>query len=281
MIYYPKVYGTCFGALRAIKLAYSLKKEHNDKNIYIYKEILHNTYVINELEKDNIKTIDNLDNLTKDDIIIIRAHGEPKSVFDYLDQKGITYYDATCINVSKIHEIVKDKYKKGYKIIIIGKKNHPEVIGTNGWCHNNAILIEDENDYSLLNKDDNYYVVCQTTISSNKVNDVIKYLDENGYKYTFNNTICNQQELIQKSSMDLASDMDYMFVIGGKNSSNTKELFNKCSTVCKNTYFFSELDEFKEFIKSLKYDSNTKIGFTGGASTMKEQIFEFAKLLEK
>ena len=81
--------------------------------------------------------------------------------------------------------------------------------------------------------------------------------------------------------MDLAKDMDYMFVIGGKNSSNTKELYNKCSTVCKNTYFFSELDEFKDFIKTIKYDSKTKIGFTGGASTMKEQIFEFAKLLEK
>ena len=90
MIYYPKIYGTCFGALRAIKLAYSLKEKHKDKNIYIYKELLHNSYVINELLKDNIKTIDNIDNLTKDDIIIIRAHGEPKSMFELLDKKGIT-----------------------------------------------------------------------------------------------------------------------------------------------------------------------------------------------
>ena len=281
MIYYPKIYGTCFGALRAIKLAYTLKDKYKDKNIYIFKELLHNQYIIDALNKDNIKTIDNIDNLTNDDIIIIRAHGETKSMFEELDKKGITYYDATCTNVSKIHNMVEEKYHEGYKIIIIGKKEHPEVIGTNGWCDNTGIIIEDENDYKLLNKKDNYYVVCQTTISSKKVDNVIEYLDQNGFNYTFNNTICNQQDLIQKSSMELAKDMDIMFVIGGKNSSNTKELFNKCSSVCKETYFFSELSDFKEFIKDKKYSPKTKIGFTGGASTMKEQIFEFAKLLEK
>ena len=89
MIYYPKIYGTCAGANKAIEVAYKLKKENTNKNIYIYKEILHNPYIIKELEKDDIKCIDNLSLLTKNDILIIRAHGEPKETYDYLEKNNI------------------------------------------------------------------------------------------------------------------------------------------------------------------------------------------------
>ena len=89
MIYYPKVYGTCAGANKAIEAAYKLKKENKDKNIYIYKEILHNPYIINELLKDDIKCIDDLSILNENDILIIRAHGEPKETYDYLNSHNI------------------------------------------------------------------------------------------------------------------------------------------------------------------------------------------------
>ena len=278
MIYYPKIYGVCQGANKAIKMAYKLKEEFKDKNIYIFKEVLHNQYVIDDLDKNGIKIVDDLDKVNKDDILIIRAHGEAKEVFEHLKKRNINYYDATCINVERVHKIVENKYKD-YKIIIVGKKNHPEVIGTNGWCENNAIIIENEEDYNKLNKNDNYYIVCQTTISYDTVNKLLKYMDKNKFNYTFENTICNNQKLIQTSSIKLAKDMDVMFVIGGKNSSNTKELFNECKKVCK-SYFFSTIEEFYDFIKTQKYTSKTKIGFTGGASTSKNQIYEFAYLLE-
>ena len=89
MIYYPKIYGTCTGANKAIEVAYKLKKENTNKNIYIYKEILHNPYIIKELEKDDIKCIDDLSLLTKNDILIIRAHGEQKETYDYLEKNNI------------------------------------------------------------------------------------------------------------------------------------------------------------------------------------------------
>ena len=278
MIYYPKIYGVCQGANKAIKMAYKLKEEFKDKNIYIFKEVLHNQYVIDDLNKNGIKIVDDLDKVNKDNILIIRAHGEAKEVFEHLKKRNINYYDATCINVERVHKIVENKYKD-YKIIIVGKKNHPEVIGTNGWCENNAIIIENEEDYNKLNHNDNYYIVCQTTISYDTVNKLLKYMDKNKFTYTFENTICNNQKLIQTSSIKLAKDMDVMFVIGGKNSSNTKELFNECKKVCK-SYFFSTIEEFYDFIKTQKYTSKTKIGFTGGASTSKNQIYEFAYLLE-
>lgn len=279
MIYYPKIFGTCSGANKAINIALKLKEEFKDKNIYIYKELLHNEYVINNLEKNGIKTIDNLDNINKEDILVIRAHGESKSTYDELNKKGITYYDATCINVEKIHKLVLDKYESGYKIIIVGKKNHPEVIGTNGWCNNSAIIIEDENDYKKLNINDYYYVVSQTTISEDKTKKLLNYLAFNKYHYSVDNTICNHQKLIQNSSVELAKNMDYMIIIGGKNSSNTKELFNECNKVCK-SFFFSNIDEFYDFIHTFKFKESDKIGFTGGASTSKEQIFEISHLLE-
>ena len=165
MIYYPKIYGTCAGANKAIEVAYKLKKENTNKNIYIYKEILHNPYIIKELEKDDIKCIDDLSLLTKNDILIIRAHGEPKETYDYLEKNNIEYYDATCTNVLKVHNIAIDKQNNGYKIIIVGKKTHPEVIGTNGWINNEGIIIEKKDDYKELNKNDKYFIVCQTTVS--------------------------------------------------------------------------------------------------------------------
>lgn len=279
MIYYPKVYGTCAGANKAIETAYKLKKESKDKNIYIYKEILHNPYIINELLKDGIKCIDDLSILNENDILIIRAHGEPKETYDYLNSHNIEYYDATCTNVLKVHNLAIKKHKDGYKIIIIGKKTHPEVIGTNGWINNVGIIIEDKDDYKELNNKDKYFIVCQTTVSHKKLQELLNYMNENNISYEIENTICNAQKLIQTSSVTLAEQMDIMFVIGGKESSNTKELYNLCNEVTK-TYYFSNIKDFFNFIKKEKYTLNTKIGFTGGASTPKEQIKEYANLLD-
>ena len=279
MIYYPKVYGTCAGANKAIETAYKLKKENKDKNIYIYKEILHNPYIINELLKDGIKCIDDLSILNENDILIIRAHGEPKETYDYLDSHNIEYYDATCTNVLKVHNLAIEKQNNGYKIVIVGKKTHPEVIGTNGWINNEGIIIENEDDYKNLNNKDKYFIVCQTTVSHKKLQELLNYMNENNIDYEVENTICNAQKLIQTSSVTLTEQMDIMFVIGGKESSNTKELYNLCNEVTK-TYYFSDIKDFFNFIKKEKYTLNTKIGFTGGASTPKEQIKEYANLLE-
>jgi len=279
MIYFPKIYGTCGGANKAISLAYKLRHENKDKNIYIYKEILHNPYVINELEKNNIYCIEDLSILNSDDILVIRAHGEVKETYDYLNERGITYYDATCVNVSKVHDLVTENYNKGYKIIIVGKKSHPEVIATNSRCNNEAFVIEDESDYSSLSKEYNYYVVCQTTIGYDRVSSLLNYLKFNDYNYIFDNTICSHQKLIHSSSVDLAKNVDLMIIIGGKNSSNTKELYNECSKVCK-SYHFSDLNECYELLKKENLSLKTKIGITGGASTPKEQINEFMHLIE-
>lgn len=277
MILYPKHYATCAGSKRAIELAYELKNKFKDKNIFIYKEILHNSYIINKLKNNNIECIDNLDGLTDNDILIIRAHGEAKSTYDYLDSKKICYYDATCKNVLRVHNIVKER-QKDFKIVIVGKKNHPEVIGTSGWC-NNPILIEDEKDYNF-DKKEKYYIVCQTTTDEKKLYNLLNYLDKENIYYEYTDTICKNQKLIQTSSKELAKKVDVMFVIGGKNSSNTKELYKEVSNVNKHSYFFSDIKEFYNFIKKENFTEKTKIGFTAGASTTIEELNEYEQLLK-
>ena len=245
MIYFPKTYGTCNGANKAISLAYKLKNENKDKNIYIYKELLHNPYVINELKENGIICIEDLSILCENDIVVIRAHGETKDTFEYLENHGIEYYDATCVNVKKVHEIVIDKYNEGYKIIIVGKKSHPEVIGTNSWCNNEAIIIENKDDFEKLNIEDNYYIVAQTTISEDLFNSLISYLKKYNYSFEYKNTICPHQKMIHITSLSMIKDMDIMFVIGGKHSSNTRELYSLCSDI-KRTYHVDNLNEFYE-----------------------------------
>lgn len=269
MIYIPKVTGTCRGAWNAVEVALKAKKEN--KNVCVYKEILHNERVISDLNKKGITCIDDLSKLTKDDVVVIRAHGEPKEVYEYLDKNNIKYYDATCPNVKKIHDIVNKKSSEGYNIIIVGKKNHPEVIGTLGWTNNKGIVISSKDELKI---DGKTLIVAQTTISDTLFNEITK-----GVSCEVLNTICKAQSNIQNSSVELAKKMDIMYVVGGEASSNTEVLYQKCKKVCK-TYKFSDINEFFKFNMNNNVSEKTKIGITGGASTPLYQIEEYKDLLE-
>ena len=125
MIYLPKIYGTCCGAQNALDVVYKVYnkeiKKAKPKRIVVLKEILHNHRVIEDLNKKNIVCVNDLKEIKKDDIVIIRAHGEGKITYDYLKDNNIEYYDATCKNVLHVHDIIKEKYYQNYEIIIIGK----------------------------------------------------------------------------------------------------------------------------------------------------------------
>ena len=285
MIYIPKICGTCKGSINALNIVYDVYEKEiekeNPKKIYILKEILHNPKVIEELNELGIEIIDNLDNVTKDDIVIIRAHGETKDVIDYLENNDIQYYDATCKNVDRIHKNVLDKYKNDYEIIIIGKYNHPEVIGTNGWCNNNGVIIESVDDIDKIDsKKKKKYIISQTTFNKEKFNEIVKNIENifESYEIVVENSLCNAVESICKSSEDMAKKCDLMFVIGGQNSSNTKELYNRVSKYTK-TYMFSNIKDFYEFIKCENINSELNIGITGGASTPIKEIYNYKYLL--
>ena len=279
MIFIPKICGTCAGATRALNLVYSLKD--NKKNVVVYKPILHNEEVIADLERNNIKCFDSLEYLNKENLVVIRAHGEAKSTYDYLKSKNIEFCDATCPNVTKIHKIINERYNNGYSIVIIGKKNHPEVIGSNGWCENKAFIIENSEDVKkLIIENNKILVIAQTTISEKLFNTLSKKIKNKFSKCEIEclNTVCLAQKNIQKSSIKMAKKARYTFVVGGVNSSNTKELFNLCKDV-SDSYLFSNINEFISCVKKLPCSLNDNFCITGGASTPLSEIEKYKNFL--
>ena len=281
MVTIARISGTCVGASRAVELALSLANKN--KKVYVFKEILHNPNVIKLLKEKEIECVDDLESISKDSVVVIRAHGEPKKTYEYLEENGIEYYDATCKNVVRVHEVIDDKYKSGYSIIIIGKKSHPEVLGSFGWCNEEGIIIEKLEDINNIEKlNDNVLIICQTTFNEEKVlefSDIIKKEFSNK-NIEFVNSICNAQKAIQLSASELAKNSDVMIVIGGEHSSNTKELLDVCKKYC-DSYLFSDINVFFEWLTKKKdINEKTNIGITAGASTMKYELDDYKDLIE-
>ena len=282
--------GLCAGCTFAINTALKTAKEN--KNVVLLKEIVHNKNVNQMLQNKGIKIVDNLHNLEPNSTVVLRAHGEPKTTYEFLSKKNINYVDCTCFNVKKIHEKVDDFSSKGYKIIIIGKhgdgKNiHPEVLGIMGWCKEVPILIENEQDLQNFHpeKNEKFYLVCQTTFNIEKAELLIKKIQklckQINCELMVNKSLCLAQKLINEKSVELTQKVDLMIVVGSKNSSNTKELFENLKTHTKTIFLENVLEVFEE-LKNNKIDitPNLKIGLTAGASTPKDDIIALYNLLK-
>ena len=202
-----QVCGLCAGCIRAIDTA--VKEVESGKKVTIFKEIVHNKNVNSYLESIGAKCEESIKNLTSDSVVIIRAHGEPPETFEYLKNKGIDFRDCTCLNVSKIHELVKEYSEKGYAVIILGKHKkalHPEVFGTIGWAKTDVVLIESSEDVEKLKelKNDKFYLVCQTTFNMKKADelmDIIRLVSDG--KMTKNEIQGNREIAIFKDGVTL------------------------------------------------------------------------------
>ena len=285
MIYIPEVCGTCNGANKALELVYEIyereQAKDNPKQIYIYKEILHNEDVIKELDELGIITTLNLKDVTSNDILIIRAHGEGKDTYDYLDKNNIEYYDATCPKVKKIHDEVYQKFNDGYEIFIIGDKLHPEVIGTNGWCQNKGVILDNEvSVVDIKNTNKKIFVTCQTTVNPDTFKRVLSLLENKFGKSNIEvyDATCKAVSNILESSKKLAQKCDLMFVIGGANSSNTENIRSSLALLTQ-TYKFSNLKEFINFVMCNDITSKMNIGITGGSSTPLKEVYNYKYIL--
>ena len=270
MIIIPKICGTCNGAQNALDIVYNLyereKNKKNAKRIVIYKEILHNERVIGDLRKKSIICVNTLEEIKNNDVVVIRAHGEGKKTYDYFKKNNIEFYDATCKNVLRIHDIIKEKYYQKYEIIIIGKvlkdgNLHPEVEGSNGWCQEKAHIIDNIEQVEQLDiTEDNVLIICQTTFGIEEAEKIAQKIKEKfrNKNIEYINSICNAQKLIQKYSKEVAKKCDYMLVIGGKNSSNTNELFNSCNKICKSIRISNYSDLF-EWLNTVKINDKVVI----------------------
>lgn len=274
----------CYGSKRALEKTKEILGK--TQKVVLFKELLHNEKTTAELKKLGAVQKDDISEIKKGDVVIIRAHGEPKSTYEYFEGKGIEYVDCTCPNVMAINKLVEMKNAEGYKIIIVGKYGkgerpmHPEVAGTAGWCKD-PIFIEDLNEVENLDLSfEKYYLVVQTTFSSALADEIIAktkaVMETRGKAFDYKKTTCSAQQMINIKSVELAKQVDAMIVVGGKKSSNTKELFLNVSQYVK-TYFAQNAEEVTA-IKN-EFDKYEKIGLTGGASTCLEDLEEIKGVL--
>lgn len=269
--------GFCFGVKRAVDKAIETQKKYN-KKIYTLGPLIHNSDVVNYLEENNIFSVslDNISTLNHRDIIVIRSHGVSKETMNILQQKGLLIIDATCPFVTNIQKKVNKFSNEGYKIVIVGDKTHPEVVGINGWCNNDAIITKDGNfDIKLPDK---VCVVSQTTEKEENWNNTINNISNEVNDLKEFNTICAATEERQKSVYNLSKKVDYMIVIGGKHSSNTTKLYEIAKKNCSNTIHIENVKELPEELLNNK--SIKLIGITAGASTPDWIIKEVVKVME-
>jgi len=267
-----KTAGFCFGVQKAVDKVYDLAE--NEKNIYTYGPIIHNNIVVDDLELRGVRVVNEvseLDSLEKG-IVVIRSHGATKAVHEEIRDKGFEVIDATCPFVSRIHKIAEDESKKGKSIIVVGSPDHPEVQGIVGWASGPCYVVESpENaEKSDFDGDAEYTVVAQTTYNYNKFKEVVEIFDKKGYNIHVVNTICNATKERQTEADEIAQNVDAMFVVGGRGSSNTAKLYDICKNRCVNTYFIETVDDVPKSIP----ENVKKIGITAGASTPRKIIEE-------
>lgn len=276
--------GFCYGVKRAIEGAEKEIKNESKNKIYCLGEIVHNRQVVSNLEKQGINFIENLDEA--DGKTIIRAHGIPKEVYEEAKQNNIELVDYTCPNVLKIHKIAEEYSNKGYFVFLCGSKTHPENIGTISYCGKNSYIIEKEEDsFKALNKLEKtgirkLLVISQTTYSIEKfsiIEEIIKNEVPRNIDLVIKNTICKATELRQKETEEIAKKVDKMIIIGGKNSSNTRKLYEIALKNCKDTICI----ETKEELEIEECKKNKKIGIMAGASTPQKSIDEVLNILNK
>ncbi|AFS78446.1 4-hydroxy-3-methylbut-2-enyl diphosphate reductase IspH [Gottschalkia acidurici 9a] len=255
--------GFCFGVKNAIDTTMNIFQNTNDnKNVYSLGPLIHNNQAIEELKKTGLEVIDSIYDVGKGKVII-RSHGVPLDIYDIAEERQLDIVDCTCLFVRKIQKKVNECYNKGKNVVIIGDRNHPEVIGINGWCNNKAYIVNSEEDVNKIPSLDQICIVAQTTITNEKFETLSELVSKKSTDVEICNTICNATHIRQNSCKDVSQEVDAMIVIGGYHSSNTQKLVEISKMYCKNVYHVETADELP--LDALK--KHDKIGITAGAST--------------
>lgn len=279
-----KTSGFCYGVKNAVDKAKE-ELQNSSQVVYCLGQLVHNKQVTNNLEENGLVFIDNIEQAKGK--TIIRAHGIKKEIYQKAKKLDIELKDLTCPKVLQIHEIVEQYSNNGYYIFLVGISDHPETIGTYSFCGENCSIIE--NSSVLEHVIDNFkktnikkaLLITQTTFNFTEFEKIAKklqkMLDVEQKELKVINSICSSTELRQKETEKLSQEVDLMIIIGGKNSSNTRKLYDISLQNCKNVIFAeTEEDIDMNYIKQFE-----KIGVMAGASTPYESIESIVKLIQE
>ncbi len=256
--------GFCFGVKRAISLAEKVSKQ--GRRVYTMGPLIHNPQEVQRLSAMGVAVFTAEEDLKSGDTLIIRSHGIPPQKERELMSKGLKVVDATCPYVKAVHEAVVRLVEEGYFVVLVGEKNHPEVIGTLGYLQEaggEGVVVETREDLKGVLGRDKVGIVAQTTQNEQFFKEVVGEIALWAKEVKVINTICNATSERQEDVYRLAPQVDVMVVVGGKNSGNTRRLYEISKSLNPNSYHVETEQELrKEWFEGIK-----RVGITAGAST--------------
>ncbi|MCX8075955.1 MAG: 4-hydroxy-3-methylbut-2-enyl diphosphate reductase [Aquificaceae bacterium] len=259
--------GFCFGVRRAINLAEeSLSTMEPGKELYSMGPLIHNPQEVKRLEEKGLRMLTHEDGLSQNSVVLVRSHGIPPQKERELLSKGVRIVDATCPFVKAVHEAVVKLSKEGYFVVLIGEKEHPEVVGTLGYlqeCGGRGVVVESRDDLREVLGKDKVGIVAQTTQNEQFFKEVVGEIALWAREVKIINTICNATSERQEDVYRLTPQVDVMIVVGGKNSGNTRRLYQIAKSLNPNSYHI----ETSEELKKEWFNGVRKVGITAGAST--------------
>ena len=251
--------GFCYGVKRAIKIA--RENAAPDGSACTLGPIIHNPQMVERLKDEGVGTLDCLDDLKRGKVII-RSHGVGPETYERAEAMGLECVDATCPHVKKAQLSAKELAEKGRFVVIVGEKEHPEVHSIVQWAGGNVAVIETVAEAASLPNASRLGIISQTTFSGERFREIVSALLDKSRDIRIMRTICTATDQRQRAARELASKVDVMLVIGGKNSANTTRLAQLCAKICR-TYHIETAEE----LRPAWFDNIEKIGITAGAST--------------
>jgi 4-hydroxy-3-methylbut-2-enyl diphosphate reductase len=268
--------GACFGVQRAIDLAD--KAAQSAGSVCTLGPLIHNPVVVGKLAAKGIGVADNVDDV-ETETVVIRSHGVVPAVIDALEQRGIQIIDATCPHVMRAQKAAAKLAGDGCLVIVVGEEGHPEVEGicAHAVAAGGEVLVVGSVDDLPDSLPDKVGLVCQTTQPQSKLDAVAKELRARELDPKVRDTVCSATLNRQKAARALASEVDVMIVIGGRNSSNTTRLYEICRDCCSRAHHIETVDE----IDPAWFAPGETVGVSAGASTPEDQIREVIAHLEE
>ena len=271
-------FGYCAGVERAMKMALEVKKAHQDQEVVVLGMLVHNADALNELSKAGITTIfdenkslvELIDKVDNNAIVILTAHGHSLAVEEELNRRNIEFIDATCPFVTLTENVIKKAVSENRDVLYLGKKNHPEANAALS-ISNKVHLIEPKN-VQLDEKYSHPLVISQTTFSESEIAQTISFIKDALKEVSVSESICQASTLRQNALKNLSKDVELIYVVGGKNSNNTKTLFEIASSThpeAKVLMIENANDVNKKDLLGLNY-----VAISSGASTPREITLE-------
>jgi 4-hydroxy-3-methylbut-2-enyl diphosphate reductase len=260
-----KTAGFCSGVQRAIQ---GLRKKLGEREgLYCLGEFIHNPEVVESLESLGMRIIQDIEEIPDREGFIIRTHGLPRETLRRAADKELEIFDFTCPKVKKTHHLVSELTDEGYRILIIGNAAHAEVRALHSLVSGNSRILEKPEDAASLEFEGPVAVVVQTTFNPDTFNAVLTEVVARSKRTLVCNTLCEETTRRQREAVTLARQVEFIVVVGGKNSSNTRTLFRRVQEQVASVHV-----ERAEELERSWFEGVRRVGVVSGASTPVEEV---------